>query len=181
MNRDDALSLVKKRVENKNLIKHMLACEACMRGMARRFKEDEDRWGMAGLLHDLDYPETVNDPSRHGFVTVEMLKEMGVEKDILDAILAHPGHKTLETLMEKSLYSVDPLTGLIVAAVLMHPEKKISYADTKFIMRRFKERRFAAGANRDQISAISNTGVELDEFIGICVESMKSIAGELGL
>lgn len=181
MNRDEALALVKKRVDNKNLIKHMLACEACMRGMAKRFGEDEDRWGIAGLLHDLDYPETVSDPSRHGFVTVEILREMGLEEDVLNAILAHPGHKKLETLMEKSLYSVDPLTGLIVAAVLMHPEKKISYADTDFIMRRFKERRFAAGANRKQISAISDTGVSLEEFIGICIESMKGIAGELGL
>lgn len=181
MNRSEALDLVKKRVDNKNLIKHMLACEACMKGLARRFNEDEEKWGLAGLLHDLDYPETVNDPAKHGFITVEMLKEYGIEENILNAILAHPGHKTLETLMEKSLYSVDPLTGLIVAAVLMHPEKKISYADTEFIMRRFKERRFAAGANREQISAISDTGLTLEELIGICIEAMKGISGELGL
>ena len=181
MKRDEALLLVKERVENKNLIKHMLACEACMKGLAKHFNQDEERWGLAGLLHDLDYPETVNDPSKHGFVTVEMLKAKGIENDILDAILAHPGHKKLETLMEKSLYSVDPLTGLIVAAVLMHPEKKISYADTEFIMRRFKEKRFAAGANRDQIAAISETGVTLEEFVGICIESMKKISGDLGL
>ncbi|MDD3803504.1 MAG: HDIG domain-containing protein [bacterium] len=181
MNRDEALELVKSRVENKNLVKHMLSCEACMRGMAKRFNENEEEWGLAGLLHDLDYPETVNDPAKHGYVTVEMLRERKVNEKILDAILAHPGHKKPETLMEKSLYSVDPLTGLIVAAVLMHPEKKISYADTEFIMRRFKERRFAAGANRDQIAAISETGVSLEEFVGICVQSMKEIAAELGL
>ncbi|PIP12939.1 MAG: phosphohydrolase [bacterium (Candidatus Stahlbacteria) CG23_combo_of_CG06-09_8_20_14_all_34_7] len=181
MKRDEALSLVKQRVENKNLIKHMLACESCMRGMARHFKEDEERWGLAGLLHDLDYPETVNNPEKHGFTTVEMLKEKGIDNDILNAILAHPGHKTLETLMERSLYSVDPLTGLIVAAVLMHPQKKISYIDTEFIMRRYKEKRFAAGVNRDQIAIITETGVSLEDFIGICLSSMKEIAGDLGL
>lgn len=181
MNRSEALDLVKSRVENKNLVKHMLSCEACMIALAKHFNESEDEWGLAGLLHDLDYPETVNDPAKHGFITMELLKEHSLKENILNAILAHPGHIKRETLIQKSLYAIDPLTGLIVASVLMHPEKKIKYADTEFIMRRYKEKRFAAGANREQIASIEETGVKLEDFVGICIEAMKTISEDLGL
>jgi len=181
MNRNDALILVKERVENKNLVKHMLACEACMREMAEYFKEDADSWGLAGLLHDLDYPETEKEPAKHGYVTLEILKEKGIEKEILDAILAHPGHKERETLIEKALYAIDPLTGLIVASALMHPEKKIEKIDLEFVSRRYKERRFAAGANREQIASIEETGLSLDQFITLCLKAMTGIAGDIGL
>ena len=181
MNREEALQLVKANIKNKNLIKHMLACEACMKKMAEHFSEDTEKWALAGLLHDLDYDRTFDKPQKHGFLTVEMLREHNIEEDILNAILAHPGHKERETLFEKSLYAVDPLTGLIVAAVLMHPDKDINAVDTEFIMRRFKERRFAAGANREQISSIEDAGVELEAFVSMCLEAMQGIKAELGL
>lgn len=181
MNRNEAYELVKERVGNKNLIKHMLACEACMKELAGKFGEDADKWGMAGLLHDLDYPETEKDPARHGYVTLDILKEKGLDGDILDAILAHPGHKSREKLIEKALYAIDPLTGLIVASALMHPERKISKIDTEFVMRRFKERRFAAGANRDQISSITESGIEVEDFITLCLKAMTDISEEIGL
>lgn len=181
MNREEALQLVKANIKNKNLIKHMLACEACMKKMAEHFSEDTEKWALAGLLHDLDYDRTFDKPQKHGFLTVEMLREHNIEEDILNAILAHPGHKERETLFEKSLYAVDPLTGLIVAAVLMHPDKDINAVDTEFIMRRFKERRFAAGANREQISSIEDAGVELEAFISMCLGAMQGIKAELGL
>ncbi|HAF07507.1 MAG: HDIG domain-containing protein [bacterium] len=179
--RDEALELVKKNVDNVNLIKHMLACESCMRGLAKHFNQNEEEWALAGLLHDLDYRETAKEPQKHGYITLEILKGCDVTEDILDAILAHPGHKERKKLIEKVLYSVDPLTGLIVAATLMHPEKKIEKIDLDFILRRFKEKRFAAGANREQIQMIEETGLKLEDFIQICLDSMKSIAGDLGL
>ncbi len=181
MNREEALNLVKSNVKNKNLIKHMLACEVCMKTMAEHFSEDKEKWGLAGLLHDLDYDKTYENFERHGYLTLEMLKEYNISEDILNAILAHPGHKERETLFEKALYAVDPLTGLIVAAVLMHPDKKINAVDSEFILRRFNERRFAAGADREQIRSIEETGLSLNEFIELCLSAMQSISENLGL
>ncbi|MEO0304401.1 MAG: HDIG domain-containing metalloprotein, partial [candidate division WOR-3 bacterium] len=109
ISRDEALKLVKENVDNQNLIKHMLACEVCMKELAKHFKEDQEEWALAGLLHDLDYKETFKDPQKHGFITVEKLKDLDVTKNILDSILAHPGHKEREKLIEKVLFSVDPL------------------------------------------------------------------------
>lgn len=179
--REKAMELIRENIDNQNLIKHMLACEVCMKHLAKYFNENEETWGMAGLLHDLDYAKTSNDPSKHGFITLQMLEEYSLPEDILDAIVAHPGHKERQKLIEKSLYSVDPLTGLIVAAALMHPEKKLEKIDVDFITRRFNEKRFAAGANRQQIKLIEETGLSLRDFISICLDAMKSISAELGL
>lgn len=178
--RAEALQLVQQHVTNRNLVKHMIAVEGVMRRLARRFNEDEEAWGLAGLLHDLDYSETVNDFGRHGFRTVEILQDYDVPPEILQAITAHPGHVPRESRMDHALYAVDPLTGLIVAAVLMHPQKKLSAVDTDFIRRRFKEKRFAAGADRDQIRACSELGLELDEFFQLSLEGMRDVSDELG-
>lgn len=181
MNREEALELIRSYVKNKNLIKHMLATETCMRELAKHFGEDEELWGLTGLLHDLDYDKTVNDFSRHGFLTAEILSEKGVDEQILHAIKAHPGHIERESKLDKALYAVDPLTGLIVASALMHPDKKLESLDKDFVLRRFKEKRFAAGANREQIKTCSELGLSLEEFIEIALRGMKRIAEELGL
>ncbi len=181
LSRDDALKLVKQHVSNRNLIKHMIAVEAVMRVLARHFKQDEEVWGLAGLLHDLDYAETVDDFERHGFRTAEILSEEDLPEEILNAIRSHPGHLPRETLIEKALYAVDPLTGLIVAAALMHPEKKLAALDVDFVLRRFKEKRFAAGADRDQIRSSSEFGLELEEFLDLGLKGMCQVADELGL
>ena len=181
LSRDDALKLVKQHVSNRNLIKHMIAVEAVMRVLARHFKQDEEVWGLAGLLHDLDYAETVDDFERHGFRTAEILSDKGLPEEILSAIRSHPGHLPRETLIEKALYAVDPLTGLIVAAALMHPEKKLAALDVDFVLRRFKEKRFAAGADRDQIRSSSEFGLELEEFLDLGLKGMCQVADELGL
>lgn len=181
MTRDEAFGLVKEKVSNKNLIKHMVATEACMRGLARHFGEDEELWGLTGLLHDLDYDLTKDDFPRHGLLSAEMLEERGVDERIVQAVKAHPGHVEAESMLDKALYAVDPLTGLIVAAALMHPDKKLAGLDTDFVLRRFKEKRFAAGANRDQISTCEGLGLSLEDFVTICLEAMKSASSELGL
>lgn len=180
MTRDEALELVRSKVKNKNLVKHMMATEACMRGLACHFQEDEDLWGITGLVHDLDYDQTAKDFPKHGILSAQMLEEIGVDERIVYAVKAHPGHVEARSMMDKALFAVDPLTGLIVAATLMHPTKKISDVDTKFVLNRFKEKRFAAGADRDTIRTCENIGLSLEEFVTISLDAMKTIADELG-
>ena len=181
MTRDEAFELVKKHVKNKNLRKHMIATEACMGALAVRLGENHEQWALAGLLHDLDYDQTVNDFPRHGFVTEEILRDKGLPPQILSAIMAHTGHTPIVSKMDLALYAVDPLTGLIVAAALMHPTKEIANVDVQFVMNRFKEKRFAAGADRDQIRKCEGLGLPLEEFVSICLVAMQGVADELGL
>jgi len=181
MTREEALALVKSKVKNKNLIKHMLAVEAAMRALAPRFGGDPDRWALAGLLHDLDYEATKDQPQQHARVTVDWLREMGFEdEEILNAILAHNQHKPPEAPMERALFAVDPLTGLIVAAALVHPEK-LAGLTTKSVLKRYKEKAFARSASRENIASCSQLGLSLEEFVDIVLEAMKGIREELGL
>jgi len=184
MIREEAYSISKKYTENKNLLKHMLACEAAMRNLAAHFDEDQDAWGFSGLLHDVDYDRTLDNFEKHGYIAAEILQEHGVNQDIIDAVSRHPAHKNNlpQSRMDWALHIVDPLTGLIVSATLMHPTKKIRDVDTEFIMRRYKEKRFAAGANRDQIALCEEKlGLTLEKFVSITLEGMKSIDRDLGL
>lgn len=182
MTREEALELVDLNVKNKNLVKHMIAAEACMRALARHFNEDEELWGLAGLLHDLDYDQTAKDPSKHGLVSAQMLEQVpGMDERIIHAVRAHSGHAKAESTLDKVLFAVDPLTGLIVASALMHPTKKLTNVDTRFVLNRFKEKSFAAGADRNSIRTCENLGLPLEEFISISLSAMKSVASELGL
>ncbi len=176
MQREEAKILLEQTITNKNLIKHMLAAEACMKDLAAHFGEDQDKWALAGLLHDLDYDQTADDFANHGLITAKMLEGKGISEDIIHAIKAHPGHVEAKSKMDFALYAVDPLTGLIVAAVLMHPSKKLINVDVPFIMKRYKEKRFAAGANREQIQTCDRLGLSLENFIGKCLAAMQGIA-----
>lgn len=183
MEREDALNLVKKHVKTINLIKHMLAAEAVMASLAEHLGEDEKQWALAGLLHDIDYDKTANDPDRHSLVGGELLEGLGIDKDIVYAVKAHNEFHGLprESLLDKALWAVDPLTGLLVAAALVHPEKKLKAIDVSFVMKRFKESSFARGANRDQIKSCSELGLDPEEFIKISLEAMQNISSDLGL
>ncbi len=181
MNRENILREIKKRVSDKNLVKHMLAVEACMERLAYRFGRASRDWSLAGLAHDIDYDITRNNFARHGLDSAEILKEMGASKQVVDGVKAHAGKKNPDNILEWSLYAADPLTGLIVAAALMHPDKKLKSVNMEFLMNRFAEKRFAAGADRQQIKSCVNTGLELEDFIGECLEAMKAIDKELGL
>ncbi|MFC2167025.1 HDIG domain-containing metalloprotein [Acidobacteriota bacterium] len=181
MKRTEAYELVKKHLKNKNLIKHSLAVEACMRAMAAKFNQDVDKWGLAGILHDLDYEITEKSPELHTTETVKMLQEMDIESEVICTIQAHAGQISCKSNMEWSIFSIDPLTGLIIAATLMHPSKKLMEIDLEFIKRRYKEKSFARGARREDIEQIKNVGTDLDEFITICLEAMQGISEELGL
>lgn len=183
MSREEALQLLKEKVKNKNLIKHMYAVEAVMGSLARHFGEDETSWRLAGLLHDLDYDLTVNEPEKHSLLGAEMLKKAGLPQEIIAAVKCHNDLHGLarKSLMDKALYAVDPLTGLIVAAALIKPEKKLAAVDVPFLLNRFREKSFARGARREVISSCTEMGLTLEEFMEIALKAMQEIAVELGL
>ncbi|MEF8725311.1 MAG: HDIG domain-containing metalloprotein [Candidatus Bipolaricaulota bacterium] len=180
MNRETALDLVKENISEDNLIKHMKAVEAGMRELASYFDEDEEEWGIAGLLHDLDYEDTKDDPDQHGIKTVGMLKEYDLSNKQLDAIKAHAGQKPATTNMEKAIYAIDPLTGLIVAGALVHPEG-LEDMDPDFIKNRYDESSFAKSVDREAIASCEEMGFELKEFFNLVLTGMQKIQGELGL
>jgi putative nucleotidyltransferase with HDIG domain len=181
MTRQDALKLLSDHLKNKNLFKHSLAVEACLRILARKLGENEELWSLAGLLHDVDYEMTGADPSRHGLEGAELLEKLGLDNTVVRAVKVHSGHLPATSKLDWALFAADPLTGLIVASALMHPDKKLSALDVDFVLRRFNEKRFAAGANREQIQTCKNIGLELKEFIQTCLQGMQDISGELGL
>lgn len=181
MTRAEGLKLVQERVQTRNLVKHMLAVEAGMRAMAKHLGGDQERWALAGLLHDLDYEETKDRPDLHGRRTVEILRSLGfTDEEILQAILAHAGHKEPEKPMEISLTAVDPLTGLIVAAALVHPER-LTGLTAQNVLNRYKEKGFARSASREDIALCQKLGLDLLTFAELILSAMKEIAGDLGL
>jgi putative nucleotidyltransferase with HDIG domain len=183
MNRQEALESIKENVASENLIKHMLAAEAIMRALAIRLGGNEMEWGLAGLLHDIDVELTEGDMSSHGKLGADLARDLGASEAIADAILCHNERHGIapETPMEKALFCADPLTGLITAAVLVRPDKKIENLEATSVRKRFKEKSFAAGASREQIARCADIGLELDEFIAIGLEAMKKVAPQLGL
>lgn len=181
MTREEAWRLVQDKIKNENLRKHILAVEAVMRGLAQHFGEDAEIWACAGLLHDIDYEETLNDPSAHGKRGAEFLRGLGVEDVIVNAVLAHADKAPRDSLINKCIFCADPVTGLVVAAALVRPDKKLAGVEVKNLLKRFKEKRFAAGADRDRISACEQAGLSLEEFLGLALQSMQKIADVLEL
>ena len=181
MTREEALVLLKEHLKNKNLVKHCLSVEACMRAMAARLGHDPEPWGLAGIVHDLDYEVTEKSPENHTTETVKILREKGLSEPVIHAVQAHAGKVPCESPMDWAIYSIDPLTGLIIAATLMHPEKKLKSIDLEFVKRRYKEKSFAKGARREEIEESRHLGLDLDEFITICITAMQGIDADLGL
>ena len=183
MTREEALNSIKANVENENLIKHMLATEAIMRVLARRLDEDEEEWGLAGLLHDIDVELTQGDMHTHSKLGADLAKELGANEAVVHAILCHNEAHGIprETKLDKALFCVDPLTGLITAAALVRPDKKLASLEAKSVIKKFKQKGFAAGANRQQIAQCSEIGVEFDQFIELGLMAMQAIATDLGL
>lgn len=183
MTRGEALTIVRAKVRNRNLVKHMIACGACMKALASRCDEDESAWELAGLLHDIDYDSAGADPARHSLEGAKMLEDMGVERDVVYAVKVHNDYHGLPriTPMDKALHAVDPLTGLIVASALIHPAKKLSAIDADFVVNRYREKGFARGARREQIARCGELGLDLREFIEVCLDAMCGCADELGL
>ncbi len=183
MTREEAYALLKQHLKNKNLIKHSLAVEAVMKHLARYFNEDAEKWGLAGLLHDIDYDQTKDEPHRHSLEGADLLAELGLPKDVVYAVRVHNEMHGLprNSFMDKALYSTDPLTGLIVAGALIKPEKKLSAIDVDFLKKRYNENSFARGANREIIASCSEMGLELGAFLRLGLEAMQDIADEMEL
>ncbi|MFW5996200.1 MAG: HDIG domain-containing metalloprotein [Halanaerobiaceae bacterium] len=183
MDREQALQVVKENLNEENLIKHCLAVEAVMKKLAEHFEENVEKWRLAGLLHDIDYEKTKDDPERHSKLGAAMLEEMGIDEDIVYAVKVHNHEHGLprKSLLDKALYASDPLTGLIVAGALVHPDKKLAALDSEFIMNRYQESSFARGADREVIASCEDMGLELEEFFELALQGMQAISEELGL
>lgn len=189
MLRADAFEELNLYIKNPNLIKHCLACEAIMKELCLHFNPSADevmlnKWGTVGLLHDLDYELTHDTPEKHALVTQEKVGDK-LDQDVMYAIKAHNYLRNgvePHTLMDWSIYCCDELSGLIVAATLIHPEKKLSAVDVNFIMNRFNDPGFAKGANREQIKMCKEKlGIPLGEFITIALSAMQGVSTELNL
>jgi len=184
ISRDAALTLVKEHVKSPNMLKHCLASEAVMRALAERAGEDPEKWGLTGLLHDLD-AETHTDLAVHTRETVRILREKGVDEEIIEAIRlhneqAHPGEQR-STQFHHLLAAGETITGLIVATALVYPDKKLASVKPKSVRKRIKEKAFAAGANRDIIRECEVADIPLAEFCDLSLLAMQGIASELGL
>lgn len=185
MNREQALKLIKEMTKNQNLVKHMLAVEAEMRGLAKYFKEDQELWGMAGLVHDADYEEMKEKhPSLEFF---KQLEELKLDPKIIQAVKAHgwkfqPGLPKPQTEMEWSLYCCDELSGLIIACALVRPERKLAAVSVESVLKKWKEKSFAAGVHREQITLCEEKlSMPLPEFIELNLKALQAIAPQLGL
>ncbi|MFH1253541.1 MAG: HD domain-containing protein [Candidatus Uhrbacteria bacterium] len=184
MTRSETLNLLQSKLQNTNLIKHCLAVEAAMRGLAEHFSEDVETWGLAGLLHDVDYEKTKDKPNEHSKIGAQMVKDAGYSEEIAAAILTHNELHGIEpaTRMAKALQCIDPLTGLVVAATLVLPSKKISDLKTESVVNRMSEKSFAKGANRELIKKCEPyLGLSIEQFVELVLTAMKKINNELGL
>ena len=183
MTRDEALSIVREFVENENLVRHMLAVEAAMRFYAPRYGEDPDLWGLAGLLHDFDW-EIHPTLEEHPQAGAPILRQRGVPEVVVRAILSHADHTGIprETVMEKALFACDEIPGLITAVALVRPSRSLHDLKVKSVKKKWKDRSFAAGANREEIAkGASEFGIDLWEHVGNVIEAMRGIAADLGL
>lgn len=183
MNKTEALDIVKKYVKNPGLIKHMLAVGTAMRAYAKIYQENEDKWEIVGILHDFDW-EIHPDMERHPIEGSKILRELGVSEEMIRAILSHAPYTGVsrDTKMEKTLFAVDELTGLITACALVRPSKSIHEVNVEVVKGKWHKSGFAAGVNRADIeSGARELGVELDEHIETVLEAMQGIADDLGL
>jgi putative nucleotidyltransferase with HDIG domain len=183
LRRDEALDLVKKYVSKKNVIYHMLAVEAIMRSAAKNFGEDEEIWGLVGLLHDVDYERTEATPEKHTLLAEDILRDM-VPEEFSKAIKTHNSRYTgimPETRMEKALSACDAISGLLVACALVMPSKKLADVRVESVAKKFKDKDFARGADRDRIVICEEIGLPREKFFEIALSGLKSVAPEIGL
>ena len=177
------LQLLNLHIKNQKMIAHCLASEAVLRTLARRFGEDEEIWGIAGLLHDIDVEITNGDSLRHGPEGARMLEKEGLPVELVDSVLMHNEKATGKkrtTNFQHALAAGETITGLIFAVALVYPDKKISSVKTKSVVKRMKEKLFAASVNRETIMECEMIGIPIDEFAELAISALKPIEGELG-
>lgn len=178
------MELMEQYLQADNLRKHCLASEAIMRRLAQKLGHDPDLWGLAGLLHDLDYNETRDTMERHALVTEQILSDRGVDREIIDAIKHHNAENlglTRSKPIHFALTAAETVTGMVVATTLVYPDKKVSSVKPSSVKKRMKAKEFARSVNRDHILLCDRLGMTLDEFIEVSLKSMSEISDELGL
>lgn len=183
MQREEVLKIVREYVKNENLVNHMLSVEAAMRFYARLYNKDEEEWGNVGLLHDFDW-EIHPTLEEHPQAGIPILRQKGVPEHWIRAILSHADHTNTprESLMEKALFACDEITGLVTAVALVRPSKSLYDLEVKSVKKKWKDKAFAAGANRNEIeTATKEFGVDLWEHVGNVITAMRKIAPQLGL
>lgn len=182
LDRERILDSIYANVQDRNMIKHMLATEAIMRSLARELGEDEEEWGLTGLIHDIDIELVKDDMSSHSRLGADIAEELGASETMTHAILCHNEAHDIprETKLDKALFCANPLSRLITAAALVHTGK-LSGLTTETVMKYFREESFAPGVNREQVAQCREIGLGLEEFVGLGVAAMKEIASELDL
>jgi len=181
--REEAFNLVKKHISKRNILYHVLAVEAIMRSVAQHLGEDEEKWGLVGLLHDVDYEKTEATPEKHSLIAEELLKDT-VPEDLIKAIKSHNFKHTgvkPENRMEKALIACDAVSGLLVACALVMPSKKLEDVKVETVAKKFKDKDFARGADRERILTCEEIGIPRDKFFEIALNGLKKIAAEIGL
>lgn len=182
--REESLELLHGHIKNTNLINHCLAAEAVMRTLASHLGEDPEKWGLAGLLHDLD-AEELPDLATHTTRTAEILSDKGVDPEIIDAIRLHnlEAHPTEErtTPFHHALAAGETITGLVVATALVYPDKKLGSVKPKSVKKRYKEKAFARGANRQIIAECEKLGISIPEFCEMSLLALQGISDDIGL
>lgn len=184
MTRDEAYSLLTERVQADNLIKHCLATEVIMRELAPRFDADPELWAVTGLLHDLDFEETRDDPASHGRITAEILATSDLPREALNAILRHnaePLGLERETTFDYALTCAETITGMLVAAALIRPDKSLATLKPKSVRKRMKSKDFARNVNRDHIMLCEQIDIPLTDFIELSLKATRRISDQLGL
>jgi uncharacterized protein len=182
--RDEALPFLKEHLKTENLVRHCIATEAILRALAQRLGHDEELWGITGLFHDMDLDLVDNDMNQHGRKTAQILEEKGFPEEGRQAILAHNGDVLdipLVTPLDVALLAGETITGLVVATTLVYPSRKVADVKVKSIRKRMKEKRFAAGVDRDKVRKIEELGIPLDDFLNLALDSMRGVADEIGL
>jgi putative nucleotidyltransferase with HDIG domain len=181
MERDEAVALVREKAEKETTVRHLISVEGVMRRLARHFGEDEETWGLVGLFHDLDQDQTHDDPERHAYQAAEWLREAGVDERIVNGVLAHAHERYRTDRMTQAVVHADAVAGLLVAAALVRPERAEGMKVSS-VKKKLKEKAFAPGVNRDEIrEAEEKLGISLDEFIGLGIEGLQSVAAEIEL
>jgi putative nucleotidyltransferase with HDIG domain len=188
MTRDEALELMHEYTPSDALRKHMYAVEAAMRAYAQKYAEDEESWGLVGLLHDFDYERYPNDEhsptEEHPSYGVAVLRERGIPEEMCEAILGHASYTGVprNTLMAKSLFAVDELCGFLVACALVRPSKSLSDLSVKSVKKKLKDKAFARGVNRDEVrQGAEEVAIPLDEHVQFVIESLRPMEQQLGL
>jgi putative nucleotidyltransferase with HDIG domain len=180
MDRAEAVGIVRSKIDKDITFRHLISVEGVMRRLARRFGEDEDRWGLTGMFHDLDQDATAGDAERHAYLAAEWLREAGADDAVVNGVLAHAHPQYQTDLMSRAIVAADAVAGLLVASALPRPEKAVGMKVSS-VKKKLKEKSFAPGVNRDEIHQCTEIGLELDEFIQLGIEGLQLVAAEIGL